>query len=503
MFDQLALLGTGLVNTFDPLNFSMILVGLVIGVLAGALPGITMLNAIVLVLPFTYLMGIVPSLLLMTSVYCGGVFGGSITGILFNIPGDPMNVPTTWEGYQLNKKGFVSKALGMAIMCSAIGGFLSALIMTFVSPPFAKVALSFSSCEYFSVVFLGLVSVVVIGTRSLGSALISLFIGMFLGTVGMDDIYGAVRFTFGSRIMETGINFTTVLIGLFAIGEVLDQLSVKNKGEGKIIRTRPKTTLPRIAEIWGLRYTILRGLGIGTVIGAIPGTGATVASFVSYGVEKQVSKTPEKFGTGVWEGLAASETSINASTGGAMIPLLTLGIPGSGATAVMMGAFLLHGIQPGPLLFSKSPEAVYTIFVGMLVCNLIMILAGLVTAKFFSELMRVPENILSAFIITFCFLGAFALRNDMADVWFMAIFGIAGYFMRRYDLPIPPMILGIILGPLAEKYFQTTMIGAGNDFTIFFTRPVSGCLIVISIGLLLMPFLRGLGRKGKKAAAGK
>jgi putative tricarboxylic transport membrane protein len=503
MFDQLALLGTGLVNTFDPLNFSMILVGLVIGVLAGALPGITMLNAIVLVLPFTYLMGIVPSLLLMTSVYCGGVFGGSITGILFNIPGDPMNVPTTWEGYQLNKKGFVSKALGMAIMCSAIGGFLSALIMTFVSPPFAKVALSFSSCEYFSVVFLGLVSVVVIGTRSLGSALISLFIGMFLGTVGMDDIYGAVRFTFGSRIMETGINFTTVLIGLFAIGEVLDQLSVKNKGEGKIIRTRPKTTLPRIAEIWGLRYTILRGLGIGTVIGAIPGTGATVASFVSYGVEKQVSKTPEKFGTGVWEGLAASETSINASTGGAMIPLLTLGIPGSGATAVMMGAFLLHGIQPGPLLFSKSPEAVYTIFVGMLVCNLIMILAGLVTAKFFSELMRVPENILSAFIITFCFLGAFALRNDMADVWFMAIFGIAGYFMRRYDLPIPPMILGIILGPLAEKYFQTTMIGAGNDFTIFFTRPVSGCLIVISIGLLLMPFLRGLGRKRKKAAAGK
>ena len=472
MFDQLALLGTGLVNTFDPLNFSMILVGLVIGILAGALPGITMLNAIVLVLPFTYLMGIVPSLLLMTSVYCGGVFGGSITGILFNIPGDPMNVPTTWEGYQLNKKGFVSKALGMAIMCSAIGGFLSAMIMTFVSPPFAKVALSFSSCEYFSVVFLGLVSVVVIGTRSIGAALISVFIGMFLGTVGMDEIYGAVRFTFGSRIMETGINFTTVLIGLFAIGEVLDQLSVKNKGEGEIIRTRPKTTLPRLAEIWELRNTILRGLGIGTVIGAIPGTGATVASFVSYGVEKQVSKTPEKFGTGVWEGLAASETSINASTGGAMIPLLTLGIPGSGATAVMMGAFLLHGIQPGPLLFSKSPEAVYTIFVGMLVCNLIMILAGLVTAKFFSELMRVPENILSAFIITFCFLGAFALRNDMADVWFMAIFGIVGYFMRRYDLPIPPMILGIILGPLSERYFLTRSRARGSS-SIIKTRILS------------------------------
>jgi putative tricarboxylic transport membrane protein len=500
MLDQLALLGTGLTNIFDPLNFSMILVGLTVGVLAGALPGITMLNAIVLVLPFTYLMGIVPSLLLMTSVYCGGVFGGSITGILFNIPGDPMNVPTTWEGFQLNKKGFVSKALGMAIMCSAIGGFLSALIMTVASPPFAKVALSFSSSEYFAVVFLGLASVVVIGTRSIGSALISLFIGLFLATIGMDDIYGVPRFTFGSRIMETGISFTTVLIGIFAIGEVLDQLSQKNK-EGVIQRIRPKTTLPRWGEIWRLRYTILRGLGIGTVIGAIPGTGATVASFVSYGVEKQVSKHPEKFGTGVWEGLAASETSINASVGGAMIPLLTLGIPGSGATAVMMGAFLLHGIQPGPLLFSKSPEAVYTIFVGMLVCNLIMILAGLITAKFFSELMRVPENILSAFIISFCLLGAFALRNDMTDVWFMVIFGIVGYLMRRYDLPSPPLILGLILGPLAEKYFLTTMIGCGNDWTIFFCRPVSGSLMIISIGLLLMPFLRGLLRKGEKEVA--
>lgn len=184
-----------------------------------------------------------------------------------------------------------------------------------------------------------------------------------------------------------------------------------------------------------------------------------------------------------------------------MIPLLTLGIPGSGATAVMMGAFLLHGIQPGPLLFSKAPEAVYTIFVGMLVCNLIMILAGLITAKFFSELMRVPENILSAFIISFCLLGAFALRNDMTDVWFMTLFGIVGYLMRRYDLPSPPMILGLILGPLAERYFLTTMIGCGNDWTIFFRRPVSGAVMVISIGLLLMPFLRGLLKRGGRRAS--
>jgi len=495
---QLDYLWIGLINTFDPLNFSMITLGLIIGVFAGALPGITMLNAIVLVLPFTYLMGIVPALLLMIGIYCGGVFAGSITGILFNIPGDPMNIPTTWEGYQLNKKGFVSKALGMAIITAAIGGFLSALIMTIASPPFAKVALTFSSAEYFAVVFLGLSSVVVIGTRSIGSALISLFIGILLGTIGMDDIYGVPRFSFGSRILETGINFVVVLIGLFAIGEVLEQLTMKGKEVGKLARTRPKTQLPSFMELWGLRNTILRGLGVGVIVGAIPGAGATVASFVSYGVEKQVSKHPEKFGTGVWEGLVSSETAISGSTGGAMIPLLTLGIPGSGATAVMMGAFLLHGVQPGPLLFTKTPEAVYTIFVGMLVCNLIMILAGLFTARFFSELMRVPEIMLGAFIITFCLIGAFALRNDMADVWFMALFGILGFFMRRYALPIPPLILGIILGPMAESYFLTTMIGERNDWSIFFRRPVSGCLLIISVGLLVMPFFRNLRKKGKE-----
>jgi putative tricarboxylic transport membrane protein len=495
MYIQLDYLGIGLISALDPLNLSMMIVGLTIGILAGALPGITTINAIVLVLPFTYLMGIVPAVILMTSIYCGGVFGGSITGILFNIPGDPMNVPTTWEGYQLNKKGFVSKALGMAIITSAIGGFLSALVLTFASPPFAGIALSFSSLEYFGIIFLGLASVVVIGTQSTSNAFISLFIGMLLGSVGLDEIYGIPRFTFGFHALETGINFITVLIGLFAIGEVLEMTAIKSGSRIEKLRTRPKTRLPRINELWSLRYSIFRGFGIGLLIGAIPGAGATVASFVSYGVEKQVSKHPEKFGTGVWEGLAASETSVNASTGGAMIPLLTLGIPGSGATAVIMGAFLLHGIQPGPLLFTKSPEIVWTIFVSMILCNLIMILVGLIAAKFFSEAMRIPENILGAFIISFCLIGAFALRNNMADVWTMAIFGVIGFYMRRYALPIPPLVLGLILGPLAENYFLTTMIKYHNNFFIFFQHPLSATILIVSVGLLLIPVFRKSGSK--------
>src|SRR3990172_1147063 len=485
MWETLGYLAAGLAASLQPLNFLMILTGLAIGIVGGALPGTPMLNSLVSVLPF-------PSPLLMTSIYIGGVFGGSITGILFNIPGDPMNVPTTWEGYQLNKKGQVRLALGMAIMASAIGGFLSALILTFASPPFARVALTFSTVEYFAVVVLGLASVVVIGQVSIAGALMSLFAGMFLGTVGTEAQYGITRFAFGIKFLDTGIDFVTVLIGLFAIGEVLDQLSASKDAAGGDPAT-PSTAraqLPSPRQLWALRGSILRGLGTGVVIGAIPGTGATVASFVSYGLEKQVSKHPERFGTGVLEGLTASETSVNASTGGAMIPLLTLGIPGSGATAVMMGAFLLHGVQPGPLLFAKNPHEVYTIFVGMLLANLIMIVMGLIAARCFAQLMKVPEPILAAFIIAFCFLGAYALRNDMSDVWVTMLFGVLGFFMRRYNLPIPPLILGIILGPLAEQYFLTSMVSHGNDVTVFLTRPVSAAVLLTSAGLLVWPALR-------------
>ena len=240
-----------------------------------------------------------------------------------------MNVPTTWEGYKLNKKGFVSKALGMAIMCSAIGGVVSGVLMTLLSPPFAKIALSFSSAEYFAVVFMGMVSVIVIESKSVSTALISLFFGMLLGTIGMDEIYGAPRFTFGSRLLETGINFTIVLIGLFAIGEVLEQLCEKGKSGEGVARLRPKVHVPSLREFWEVKGSLLRGLGVGVGMGALPGAGATVTSFVSYGLERQCSKKPELFGTGVWEGLVASETAINGSTGGAMMHLFALGIPGA------------------------------------------------------------------------------------------------------------------------------------------------------------------------------
>ncbi|MBI4592718.1 MAG: tripartite tricarboxylate transporter permease [Candidatus Rokubacteria bacterium] len=471
----------------------MMVLGLVVGIVAGALPGVTMLNAIVLVLPFTYFMGIVPALLLMIGIYCGGVFGGSITGILFNIPGDPMNVPTTWEGYQLTRRGQTRYALGLAIMSSAFGGLVSALFLAFLAPPFAKFALGFSTVEFFSVVIFGLASVSVLGQTSMASALISLFAGMFLGTIGTEAQYGVERFTFGVPFLRTGVDFVTVLIGLFAIGEVLDQMVRKEPepavaGSGRAIPRLP------VLDLWPLRWPLLRGTAVGIVVGGLAGAGATVSSFVSYGLEKQVSKEPQRFGTGHPGGLVASESSVNGSTGGAMIHLLTLGIPGSAATAVMMGAFLIHGLQPGPLLFTRQPLEVYTVIAGMILVNILMIALGFVAALGFALLMKVPAPILNTFIVVFCFIGGYALRNDMADVWLTMLFGILGFFMRRYDLPIPPMVMGIILGPMAEQYFLTSMVSHSNDLTVFVTRPISGALLTLAALMLAWAVTRNLRR---------
>lgn len=501
MTEILANLGVGFFNALQPLNLSMIVLGLVIGILAGALPGITMLNSIVLVLPFTYLMGIVPALLLMIGVYCGGVFGGSITGILFNIPGDPMNVPTTWEGYRMSRQGQTRYALGLAIMSSAIGGLVSALFLAFLAPPFAKFALSFSSVEFFSVVVFGLASVSVLGPSSMTSALVSLGAGMFLGTIGTEAQYGVERFTFGVPFLKTGVDFVTVLIGLFAIGEVLDQVVARVAEAAP--EAPPGRAVPRlpILDLWPLRGPLVRGTLVGIAVGGLAGAGATVSSFVSYGLEKQISRRPELFGTGHAGGLVASESSVNGSTGGAMIHLLTLGIPGSAATAVMMGAFMIHGIQPGPLLFTKQPVEVYTIFAGMILANVLMIALGFLAALSFAMLMRVPAPILNTFIVVFCFIGAYALRNDMADVWITMLVGVLGFFMRRYDLPIPPLVMGIILGPLAEQYFLTAMVSNGNDLTVFVTRPISAFALALAVALVAWASIRRARARRRPAPA--
>lgn len=498
MLESFSLLGSGFVAALQPLNLLLICLGMVIGVIAGALPGITMLMAVVLVLPFTYAMDMVPGILLLFAIYCGGVFGGSITAILFNIPGDPMNVPTAFDGHPLARKGQAAEALGAAIFCSALGGLLSALAMTFASPPLAQVGLKFSSVEYFSIVVLGLASVTVLGTASPLNSVISLFVGLFLATVGTDPVTGVFRFDFGSPLLRSGIDFVVVMIGLFAIGEVLERLEMTGGAIQQLYAGRARVRFP-FREFWRMRWTILRSTGIGTLIGAVPGAGATVSAFIGYGVEKQLSRHPERFGTGILEGVAAPESANNASTGGAMIPLLALGIPGSGATAVILAAFMLKGIQPGPLLFQKQLPMLYTIFAGGIIVNVLIMVAGLLAVRFFVKALQIPDAILGAFIVAFCFVGAYALRNDIADVWITAIFGVVGYFMRRLNYPVPPLILGLILGPLAEDFFTTSMYSHQNDVTVFLTRPLSGALLAASGLLLLWPAAQGWLRRRKEA----
>ena len=491
VFQDLAL---GLTHAVHPANFLLLCLGVLVGLVAGALPGISFVNAMALSLPFTYAMSPVLAVLFLTGIYVGGIFGGSISSILINIPGSPGSLPATWDGYPMTLRGQSAKALGIAITCSAIGGMASALLMTFFSPPFAAFALTFGQPEYFAATFLGLVSVMAIAQGNLLPSMISLFAGLIVASIGLDPLYSVPRLTFGLEILENGISFVVVLIGMFAIGEVLDAVSQKLRAT-RHARTEIHTRLPRPRVLWRLRGTITRGTAVGCIIGCIPGAGGIVGAIIAYGVERQVSKRGDRFGTGVEEGLGAPETAKNATTGAATIPMLTLGIPGSAATAIMMAALMLKGVDPGPLLFITGKELVYTVFAGYLLANLLMVVMGLAVARSFSYLMRVPPGMLFAFVIVLSVVGAFGVRNNVADIYFCLAFGILGYLMKRFGIPTAPFILAVILGPMAERYFLTSMAGYDQDPWIFFTRPISGVIMALAIAMVLWglwPSLRKL-----------
>lgn len=481
--DLLQLLGVGIAGAFDPFNFLIIVVGLGTGVIAGALPGISFVNAMAIALPFTYLMTPVTAMSFLGGIYVGGVFGGSISSILINIPGSPASLPACWDGYPMTRKGLSRRALGIAIVGSATGGLASALLLTFGAPPFGAIALRFGQPEFFAATVLGLVSVVAIARdRPLLSAT-SMLIGLIIGTIGVDPLYGMPRLTFGIPSIQSGIDFTVVMIGLFAVGEVIDLIC--KKVDFRKAATESAGGKISFRDLGPVKWAIARGTAIGCTIGILPGAGATVGAVIAYGVERQASGRGHEFGTGVEQGLAAPEAAKNATTGAAMIPLLTLGIPGSAATAIMLAAMLIHGVNPGPLLFRSDPSLVYTIFVAMIVANLLMILAAFFVARGFSTLMKVPPAVLGAFIIVLSVVGAFGVRNNIFDVYVCLAFGVVGYIMKRTNFPTPPLVLGVILGPLAERYFLTSLTNYNNDYTIFFTRPLSATIMAIA-GIFLI-----------------
>ena len=496
--DFLAGLGGGFAAIFTPVNFMVLVIGLVLGMLVAVLPGLTLVMGVVLALPFTYKMGVAPALILLTAMYVSGTYAGAITAILFRIPGEPMDVPLLWDGYAMTRRGEAAKALGWSLAAALIGGLASAVVMVMLAKPVALAALQFSSPEFFAIVFFGLVSVVALSGGSVVNALISLCLGLFLATVGVDSIYGAERFAFGVPFLLDGIEFLLVMVGAYGIGEVLTRLysgfqseAAADAGDG----SRFKTALPRLSEIVRLKWTLLRGTLTGIIVGIVPGAGATVSAFVAYGLESQCGKNGKMLGKGAPEGIVAAKSAATASVGGALVPLLAMGIPGSGATAIILAAFLLHGIQPGPQVFVSSPALVYTVFASVFVGVVGMCILGYFAIKPLCKVLDAPEAIVSAFVVLFCFVGAFAARNNLSDLYVIAAFGVIGFLFERFKFPIAPLVLGTILGPLAESNFMTAMVSFDNDWTVFFTRPISGSILGVALLGLAYPVLRAALRR--------
>jgi putative tricarboxylic transport membrane protein len=478
----------GLKTAVEPYYLSMAFIGAFLGVAFGAIPGINAIIGVALLIPITVSLDPIAAFILLGAVYTGGAVGGAFPAILFKIPGAPEAAATTFDGYPLAKKGQASKAIGMALFASTTGGMFGVLCLSFFSPQLAKIALSFSAQEYFAFALLGLTIIVSIGQSVLKSIISGLF-GLILATVGLDKLTTAERFTFGIKPIFGGFEFVSIIIGAFAIGEVLERIQTK---ESAVFTTKEKvsTKLPSLTEILECKWTLLRSYIIGTIIGILPGVGATTASFFGYNEAVRFSKHPEKFGTGILEGVAACEAADNAAVGGALVPLLTLGIPGSATTAVMVGGLLIHGIIPGPLLFVEQTKFVYSFFSGMFIAQIAMLICGMIGVKIFVKILNWQYSILGAVILVLCVIGSYAMRNNYFDMWVMLAFGVIGYYMNRYEYPLPPLVIGLVLGDLVETSFRRTLILQDYQFFTIFTRPVSGPILIFAILALFYPAFR-------------
>lgn len=480
------LLGIEIILT--PTSILLILISVLLGVLVGALPGLSSTMAVALLLPFTLGLEPVVAIAMMAALYCAGTFGGSITAILINAPGAPPAVATALDGYPLAQRGEAGRALGIAAIASVGGGILSLFIFIFAAPLLAAVALSFRPQEYFALTLFGLSMLAAISGKSSLRNLIAGFFGVLVSTIGIHLVTGIERFTFGTAALYEGIDFVPVLIGIFAISEMLKQ---SQAGDAVIERIRSVALrLPSRHDLRRIWVTILRSTGIGTIIGILPAEGTTVAAIMGYNEAKRWSKHPEEFGNGSIEGIAGPEAANNAGTSGAMVPTLALGIPGSGTTAVILAALIMHGFRPGPFLMRETPEILYAIFVAMLIANVVFLFIGLVGAKAFSMITLIPRTFLWPSVFCFAVVGAFAYQQQMFDVWVMLIAGLIGFFALRHGFGPAPFVMGLVLGELIEKNWSQAMIIFDSDWTRFFESPVSNLFFVLTALSLASPFLK-------------
>src|SRR5665213_1631688 len=462
--------------------------GVLLGVLVGVLPGLGAPNGVTLLLPLTFTMNPVSAIILLSCMYWGALFGGSTTSILFNIPGEPSSVATTFDGYPMAQQGRAAEALTAAFTSAFFGALAGVLLITFLSEWVARFALRFSPVEYFGVFLLTFCSFIGMGRDQPFKVLTSMLLGFALAAVGMDTVSGNLRLTFGQPQLLRGVSFLIAVIGLFGIGEIMVTMEEGLAFEGIRARISPKIVLQTWAKLPRYWATWLRSTLIGCWMGVTPG-GPTAASFMGYGVAKRFSKNRDRFGTGEIEGVIAPETADHAAGTSALLPMLALGIPGSATAAVMLGGLMIWGLHPGPMLFIEQKDFVWGLIASMYLGNVMSLVIVLSTVPLFASILRIPFSIIAPVIIVVCAIGAYTVHNSMLDVWIMAIFGVVGYFFKKLDYPLAPLVLSLVLGDKAEDAFRQTMLASKGSLAIFWSNWLVGSITTVALAMLLWPVI--------------
>ncbi len=484
----------GFAVVVSPFNLLLMLIGIVLGVIIGVLPGLGGANGVAILLPLTFTMPPTSAIIMLSCIYWGALFGGAITSVLFNIPGEPWSVATTFDGYPMAQQGRAGEALTASFTSSFIGALFAVIMITFLAPLVAKFALQFGPPEFFSVYLLTFCSFIGMGKGSAWKTLAAMMLGFALAAIGMDNITGRLRLTFGFSEMMRGVDFLIAVIGLFGIGEILLSMEEGLSFTGKSAKINPAVVFQTWKKLPGYWITSLRSCLIGCWMGITPG-GATPASFMSYGVAKRMSKDGDKFGTGQIEGVIAPETAAHAAGTSALLPMLALGIPGSPTAAVLLGGLLIWGLQPGPLLFVEQKDFVWGLIASMYLGNLAGLLIVLTCVPLFAAILRVPFSIIAPIIVVICAIGAYSVHSAMLDIWLMMIFGVVGYLFKKLDYPLAPLVLALVLGDRAEDSFRQAMLIAQGDLAIFFSNALVGSITALSLVMLFWPLFSLLRRR--------
>ena len=486
--DEINALFHGFSVILTPMNMLLMFVGIILGVLIGVLPGLGGANGVAILLPLTFTMSPTSAIIMLSCIYWGALFGGAITSILFNIPGEPWSVATTFDGYPMAQQGQAGAALTTAFTSSFVGAFVAVVMITFLAPLVAKFALKFGPPEYFAVYLLTFCSFVGMGKGSPFKILASMCIGFALAAVGMDTVTGQLRLTFGFTDLMRGFDFLIAVIGLFGIGEILQSMEEGLAFNGKSAKIDSKVVLETWKKLPQYWMTSLRSSLVGIWMGITPG-GATPASFMSYGLAKKMSKNGANFGNGEMEGVVAPETAAHAAGTAALLPMLALGIPGSPTAAVLLGGLLIWGLQPGPLLFVEQKDFVWGLIASMYLGNLVGLIVVLTTVPLFASILRIPFAIIAPVIVVICAIGAYTVHNAMLDIWFMMLFGVIGYLFKKLDYPLAPLVLALVLGDKAEDSFRQAMLVSQGEMSILWSNPLVGTISTLAILLLVWPLI--------------